>query len=551
VGRVFFRRRTSFGAVLLALFAASFVALPLISLARLALDGDPELWPHLASNVLPIASLQTILLLSGVAIVVGVAGAGSAWLVTAFRFPGRTALIWLLPLPLAFPAYIASYVYVDLLDAAGPVQEALRRLFGWQTAQQYWFPPVRSLPGAILIMSFVLYPYVYLSARAMFQTQGAAFIDAARTLGARPWPLLRDIVLPMARPALAVGVSLALLEVLNDIGASEYLGVQTLTLSVFTTWLNRNSLGGAAQIAIAMLIIVAFVIWLERIGRRRQAYHTTQEARRAEPIHLTGGKAMGALAVCLLPVLLGFIIPGLFLLREAIRGLITVGIDPALPKHALTTVMLSGVATLLVLALGFGSAIALRLTNNPLVRFPIVIAAVGYAIPGTVLALGLLGPLVMLDDAVNALGGLFTRQSVGLVFAGTSAALVIAYTARYLAISLGLAQAGLARIAAELDDVARLAGASPVVLARTVHLPLIRPALGGAALLVCVDCLKELPMTLLLRPLNTETLATYLYQFATRGSFEDGALAALLIVLAGLLPVVWLVRLTERRAGTR
>jgi iron(III) transport system permease protein len=213
--------------------------------------------------------------------------------------------------------------------------------------------------------------------------------------------------------------------------------------------------------------------------------------------------------------------------------------------------MLSGIATLLVLALGFGSAIALRLTNNPLVRFPIVIAAVGYAIPGTVLALGLLGPLVMLDDAVNALGGLFTRQSVGLVFAGTSAALVIAYTARYLAISLGLAQAGLARIAAELDDVARLAGASPVVLARTVHLPLIRPALGGAALLVCVDCLKELPMTLLLRPLNTETLATYLYQFATRGSFEDGALAALLIVLAGLLPVVWLVRLTERRAGTR
>ena len=282
--RVFFRRRTSSGAFLLALLAASFVALSLISLARLALDGDPELWPHLVSNVLPVASLQTVLLLSGVAIVAGVAGTASAWLVTAFRFPGRNALIWLLPLPLAFPAYIASYVYVDLLDAAGPVQEALRRLFGWQTAQQYWFPPVRSLPGAILIMSFVLYPYVYLSARAMFQTQGAAFIDAARTLGARPWPLLRDIVLPMARPALAVGISLALLEVLNDIGASEYLGVQTLTLSVFTTWLNRNSLGGAAQIAIAMLIIVAAVIWLERSGRRRQAYHTTQDGRRAEPI---------------------------------------------------------------------------------------------------------------------------------------------------------------------------------------------------------------------------------------------------------------------------
>ncbi len=250
-------------------------------------------------------------------------------------------------------------------------------------------------------------------------------------------------------------------------------------------------------------------------------------------------------------MLLGFIIPALFLLREAVRGLITFGIDPALPKHALTTVMLSGTATLLVLALGFGCAIALRLTNDPLVRVPLVIATLGYAIPGTVLALGLLTPLVMLDNAFNAIAGLFTHRSLGLILAGSSAAVVIAYTARYLAIALGLAQAGLARIAGELDDVARLAGASPVILARTVHLPLIRPALGGAALLVFVDCLKELPMTLLLRPLNTETLATYLYQYATRGSFEDGALAALLIVLAGLLPVVWLVRLTESRAGTR
>jgi iron(III) transport system permease protein len=293
------------------------------------------------------------------------------------------------------------------------------------------------------------------------------------------------------------------------------------------------------------------VIWLERSGRRRQAYHTTQEGRRAEPIHLTGGKAAGALVLCFLPVLLGFIIPALFLLREAIQGLVTAGIAPALPKHALTTIMLSGSATTLVLALGFGGAIALRLTNDPLVRAPLVIASLGYAIPGTVLALGLLTPFVLFDDALNTIAGVFTHRSLGLVLAGSSAAVVIAYTARYLAIALGLAQAGLARIAAELDDVARLAGASPVVLARTVHVPLIKPALGGAALLVFVDCLKELPMTLLLRPLNTETLATYLYQYATRGSFEDGALAALLIVLAGLLPVVWLVRLTESRVEAR
>jgi iron(III) transport system permease protein len=393
---------------------------------------------------------------------------------------------------------------------------------------------------------------VYLSARTIFQTQGAVFIDAARTLGARRWPVLRDIVLPMGRPALAVGIALALLEALNDIGASEYLGVQTLTLSVFTTWLNRNSLGGAAQIAIAMLTLVALLIFIERAGRRRQAYAgATQDGRVTEPALLSGTKAAVAFALGLSPALFGFIIPAAFLLREAAERLFATGVDPALVRHGLTTVTLSGLATALILALGFGCAIAARIVKAPAIRVALAIAALGYAIPGTVLALGLLTPLVLLDDAANALAGLFARRSVGLIFAGTGAALVIAYTARYLAIALGLAQAGLTRIAGELDDVARLAGASPLVLARTVHVPLIRPAVGGAALLVFVDCLKELPMTLLLRPLNTETLSTYLYQFATRGSFEDGAPAALLIVLAGLLPVIWLVRLAEAQPRTR
>ncbi|MFN3659031.1 MAG: ABC transporter permease [Pseudolabrys sp.] len=525
---------------------AALVALPLLSLVRIAAIGDAELWPHLASYVLPNATLQTAGLLAGVAIVTTVAGAAPAWLVTAYRFPGRDVLLWLLPLPLAVPTYIAAYVYVDLLDAAGPVQTALRSVFGWHTAADYWFPSVRSLPGAILIIGFVLYPYVYLAARAMFQTQCAIYIDAARMLGAGSWPLMRDIVIPLARPALAVGVSLALLETLNDIGASEYLGVQTLTLSVFTTWLNRGSLPGAAQIALAMLAIVTALIAFERYGRRRQCYQiTAQDSRFAAPIVLRGAKARLALMACLLPATLGFLIPAAVLVKETVlRGLVS-GFDPALLGHAATTVLLAASATAAALALGLVAAVAVRLAREPFVTGCVAFGTLGYAVPGTVLALGLLAPLVAVDDAVNWLSLRIGGVPVGLVLAGSSAAVVIAYVVRFLSIAIGFTQAGFARVATEFDEVARLSGARPLTVVRSVNLPLLRPALGGAAILIFVDCLKELPMTLLLRPLNVETLSTYIYQYATRGSFEEGSLAALLIVAAGLVAVTRLARLAE------
>jgi iron(III) transport system permease protein len=510
---------------------AALVGLPLLNLARLAIGGDPELWPHLAAYVLPHAAVQTILLLAGVAIVTTVAGAGSAWLVTTFQFPGRDALLWLLPLPLAIPTYIAAYVYTDLLN----------RL------------PVRSLGGAIFIFGIVLYPYVYLASRAMFQTQGAIFTDAARTLGAQPWRLLRDITLPLARPALAVGVSLALLETLNDIGASEYLGVQTLTLSVFTTWLNRGSLAGAAQIALAMLILVAGLIALERYGRRRQGYQShPQDNRIATRIVLTRCAGWLMTLACMTPVTAGFFIPAGYLLREVIeRGLVS-GFDPALWRIAAITVALAAAATALILLLGLAAAIPLRLVKMPFVLACVAIVTLGYAVPGTVLALGLMSPLVAIDEAINWLSLSLTGKSVGLVLAGSSAALVIAYASRFLSIAIGFVQAGLGRVSTEFDDVARLMGAGPLMVVRDVHLPLLRPALWGAALLVFVDCLKELPMTLLLRPLNVETLSTYIYQFATRGSFEEGALAALLIVAVGIVPVIRIVRYAEASpAGLR
>ncbi|MBZ0141757.1 MAG: iron ABC transporter permease [Pseudorhodoplanes sp.] len=540
------RRPATLAPRLFLLALAAMVLAPLASLVGIAWQGDPEIWPHLAAYVLPAALADTALLLAGVAVATALTGVGTAWLVTAYQFPGRDTLVWLLPLPLAFPTYIVAYVYVDMLDAAGPVQTVFRALFGYQTAAQYWFPPIRSLPGAILLIGVVLYPYVYLAARAMFQTQSAALIEVARTLGASPLMLVRHVALPLARPALAVGLSLVLLETLNDIGASEYLGVRTLTLSIFTTWLNRGSLPGAAQIACVMLVGVIALMALERHGRRHRRFAAS--ARRHRPlarIPLSGGARLIACALCLAPVMVGFVLPLIFLLRETIvRGLLF-GLDPDLPRHAVMTVLLAGAATLVAIALGLAAALAVRHVRGRLAGGCLMIAGLGYAVPGTVLALGLLAPLVAVDEGLNWLTRALAGISVGLVLAGSGAALIIAYVIRFLAIATGSAQAGLARIPTQMDDVARTLGEKPAGIAWRIHLPLSRAALGGAALLVFVDCLKELPATLLLRPLNVETLPTYIYQFATRGNFEDGALAALLIVAAGIIPVLRLTRFAD------
>jgi iron(III) transport system permease protein len=526
------------------LIAVSLLVLaPLASLLRTALEGDAEIWPHLAAYVLPSATLNTVLLLAGVAAIAAVAGVGTAWIVTAYQFPGRNLLVWLLPLPLAFPTYIVAYVYVDMLDSFGPVQRALRAIFGYASAADYWFPNIRSLGGAIFVMGIVLYPYVYLATRAMFQSQSGHLIEMARVLGADKWRLARDITLPLARPAIAAGLALALLEALNDIGASEYLGVRTLTLSIFDTWLNRSSLPGAAQIACFMLVAVGALIALERYGRRRQRFtgHDRQPGL-ARRIVLKDGKRWIALALCLAPVALGFLLPLSSLTADVVSRLISVGFDAELFRHTWNTVFIAAFATVLTLVLGFGAALAVRLIRNPAAGWGTFVAGMGYALPGTVLALGLLAPLVAVDGLLNRIVLAVSGVNVGLLLVGSSAAVMIAYAVRFLAIATGFAQAGLARISTDLDDAARAAGTRPAGLIRSIHLPLMRPVIWGAALLIFVDCLKELPATLLLRPLNVETLSTYIYQFATRGSFEDGALAALLIVLVGIVPVIRMMR---------
>ena len=533
---------------------SALVIVPLISLVLIAIQGDSELWPHLTAHVLPAATINTILLLAGVALISAIAGVGTAWIVTYHQFPGRSAFVWLLPLPLTFPTYIVAYIYTDLLDGLGPVQSALRAAVGWRSAAEYWFPNIRSLGGAIFVMGIVLYPYVYLATRAMLQTQSVAMIEMARLLGASKWQLARDITLPLARPAIAAGLALALLEALNDIGASEYLGVQTLTLSIFNTWLNRSSLPGAAQIACIMLLMVGALIALERHGRRRQDF-TGLDAYpgSVQRMLLNGQHKWLAAAACALPPTLGFLIPLGYLADQVIVRGLAAGFDPNLIGHTLNTVQIAGCATALILVLGFGAAFAVRQLRGRFGDACIFLASLGYAVPGTILALGLLTPLVAVDDGIDWIVRMLSGTGTGLLLAGSAAAVVIAYVVRFLAIATGLAQAGFARISTELDDAARVVGTRPAAMMWAIHLPLMRPALWGAALLVFIDCLKELPATLLLRPLNVETLSTYIYQFATRGNFEEGSLAALLIVLVGIFPVSHMVRHTEvgLRSATR
>ncbi|MCC2595632.1 iron ABC transporter permease [Pusillimonas sp. MFBS29] len=539
--------RPGLGWRIVTLLIALCVLAPVAALLWFAVQGSADHWAHLLQFVLPVAFRNTVLLLLGTGVLVSCLGVGSAWLITAYDFPTRRMLSWALLLPLAVPTYIVAFAYLDLLHPIGPIQTLLRDLLGYDSPRQFRLPDLRSLPGAIFLLGFVLYPYVYLSTRVMFATQAASLLEAARILGSSGRSAFFRVALPMARPAIAVGVSLALLETLNDIGASEFLGVQTLTVSVYTTWVTRSDLAGAAQIALAMLGIVAVLILCERYGRRRQRYASTQRTRTLRPRKLKGVYALTAMALGWSPIVIGFVAPGLYLLNETIKHFNDVGsISDQLLNSGYNTVKIALIATTLTVAAGLVAAWTARLVRHGapmnMSRLCARVATSGYAIPGTVLAIGLLMPIMLLDKSAAWIWQALGNPEPGLLFMGTSGALVGAYMIRFLAISIGGIEAGLARIPPSLEHASRLLGETSSGTLRRVHLPLLRPALGAAALLVFVDTMKELPATLLLRPVNFETLATWLYAEAARGTYEEGAVAALAIVLAGLLPVILLAR---------
>ncbi|WP_373297295.1 ABC transporter permease [Devosia pacifica] len=534
-------RLTAWQAV--AYLVAALVILPILTIAGTAAGGDGELWSHVLANVLPQATKNTALLLIGAGCIAAVVGTGTAWLVSAYDFRGRGVLEWALLLPLAVPTYIMAYAYLDVLSPLGPVQGVIRAMLGYDSPRDFRLPDLRSMWGAIMVFGLVLYPYVYLTTRAMFLTQAANQIEVARTLGAGPFSVFWRVVLPLARPAIAVGTSLALMEALNDVGAAQFLGVRTLTASVYTTWIIRSDLPGAAQIAIAMLIVVVALISLERWARRKQSFAAgVQRARPMQPQRLTGVKSGLAFALGALPVLIGFVGPGLYLLVEAIERIEFAGFSGALISATLNTVAYSAIATILVVALGFVLAYAARIGSGRLTTASTRLAVLGYAMPGTVLGIGILVPVAFFDRTLDATMQAWFGYSTGLLLLGSGAAMIYAYSVRFMAISAGGIEAGFSRIPLAYDHAARTLGQTATGTMLRVHLPLSKRALVAAGLLVFVDCMKELPATLLLRPLNVETLSTMLYGEAVRGTYENAAVAALIIVAIGMLPVVLLAR---------
>jgi iron(III) transport system permease protein len=526
----------SIAALLISLIAL----LPLIALILLALKPSGDTWPHLIANVLPGALRRTLLLMAGAGTLSLLIGTGTAWLVTMYRFPGRRYFQWLLLLPLAIPTYIIAYTYLEMLDYSGIVQTALRSLFGWRNARDYWFPDIRSLGGAILVMSAVLYPYVYITARASFIAQSVCVLEVSRTLGRTAAQTFWQVALPLARPALAAGVALVLMETLNDIGAVEFFGVRTLTVAVYDTWLDRNSLAGAAQIACVMLIFVFALLIIERLLRAgRRFHHTTGKYRDLRADELHGWRGGTAAAICALPVLFGFALPAAVLVHDAYVH-VAAGLAPEFWQAAFNSLTLAGAAALLAVGFAVALAYARRQTRSALIQVASTLPAISYAIPGTVLAIGLLIPLAGLDNSVDSLMRSLFGVSTGLVLSGTAFAVVLAYTIRFLAASLGAVETGLSKISRNIDAAARTLGSTVSEMLFKVHLPLLRPALGAAALLVFVDSMKELPATLLLRPFNFDTLATQVFTLVSLYRYEEAGLSALTIVLVSLTPVLLL-----------
>ena len=531
-------KRTSKRWLITAAVTTAIVALPVLSVLILALFPEENIWPHLLDTTLPRYLVTTLQLMAGVAFITLVIGLASAWAVTMCDFPGRKFFEWAMLLPFAVPAYVIAYVYTSLLDYAGPVQTAMRDWFGWHNAADYWFPEIRSLDGATLMICLVLYPYVYLLARAASLDQSPSLFAVSRSLGHSALSTFFRVVLPIARPAVAVGLSLVLMETLNDFGTVDFFAVQTLTAGLFDTWMNLGNLGGAAQIATTMLAFVVILVTLERYSRRKQQQFAARDNR--EPIRrftLSRPRQWVCVAVCAVPVIFGFLLPAATLGHYAWEYF-DESWNPDFVRNTLNSLFLSGTAALTTLIIGVTLAYSRRLHDTRGMRVMMRLSSLGYAMPGAVLAVGVIVPLAGFDNWVDGILRDNFGVSSGLLLSGTAFALVFAYTVRFLAVSAGSVESALQKITPSMDMASRSLGHTPGNTLLKVHLPMLRGTLITAALVVFVDCMKELPATLILRPFNFETLATYVYQFASDEKLAHSALPALIIVLAGIIPII-------------
>lgn len=531
--------------VICALVATPILAVVLNGLAH------TDLITHLANTVLPDYVANTALLGLGVMLGTGVIGVGTAWLVTMCRFPGRRILEWALVLPLAAPAYVLAYTYTNFLEHAGPVQELLRHTFDLGP-REYWFPEVRSLGGAIVMLTATLFPYVYLLSRAAFLEQSVCVIEVSRTLGHGPARAFLRVALPLARPAIAAGVALALMETLADYGTVSYFGVQTFTTGIYRAIFSFGDRVAAAQLATGLLAFVILVLALERISRGRRRFdHTTNTHRALPGYRLTGWKAGGATLACALPVVIGFVLPAALLIHMTATG----GHKMFGARYltlTMNSVTLAGITALLAVIVSLMLAYANRLSKNRGTHLLTRLAALGYAVPGSVIAIGILIPFSIIDRTVDDAARSLFGMSTGLIVTGTIIALIYAYLVRFLAVSLQTAEAGLTKITPSMDQAARVLGHPPRATLKRVHLPMLRGSLLTAGLIVFVDVMKELPATMILRPFNFDTLAVQAHNLAADERLTQASTPALTIVAVGLLPVILLSRQIARsRTGHR
>lgn len=530
---------------LVAVLVAVLVSLPVVSILFNIFQPDTAgVWAHFAETVLGEFVFNSVALALGTGLGAALLGTGAAWIVAMYRFPGRGVLEWALLLPLAMPTYVIAYVYTDVFQFAGPVQSLLREFFDW-TRDEYWFPEVRSLEGAIFIFSLVFYPYVYVLARAAFLDRSGVLLEAARSLGLSQRAAFLRVALPLARPAVAGGVALVIMETLAEFGAVSYFGVPTFTTGIYRAWYGFGDPVAASQLAASLLAVVALALMLEKASRGRARFDDAG-GRPVERPQLSGWRAGLALTACLLPLAGGFLLPGGLLLNMALDG----GDGEFGVKYltlAGNSLLLASIASVLAVMVALLLAYAGRAHPGHLMTGVKRLASLGYAVPGTVIAVGALIPLTALDHALILWFREQYGMTLGLVITGTATALVFAYLARFLAVALNAVESSLAHIRPSLDEAARSLGASRAGVLARVHVPLLTGGILSGLLLVFVDVMKELPATIVLRPFNFETLATQVYILAADERLAEAATPSLIIVAVGLLPVILLSRTMRRR----
>ena len=521
---------------------AALVLMPIVAVIWIAFHPSENIWGHLLATSLPRYATNTGVVMVAVGTLAAMVGTGAAWLVVMYAFPGKRVLEWALLMPLAVPGYLGAYALVDFLEYAGPVQTGLRAAFGWSDARDYFFPDIRSLYGAIFVLSFSLYPYVYLLARAAFLEQSGSAHEVARALGAGAFRRFWSIGMPLARPAIAAGTAIVMMETVNDFGTVDFFGVQTLTTGIFTVWLETSNAGGAAQIACVILAVILALVALEKVSRRRSRFYGMARSDRVPPVvRLHGRMAWAVTAACTFPVLAGFVLPVAVLAHHGLtrpeRWL-----APGLGQALANTVFVGGAAAVLTVLASLFVVYGARLTNRELPRLLLPVTTIGYAAPGAVLAVGLLIPLAAFDNAVADAVLAVTGSDPGLMLTGGAAVLIYAYAVRFFAIAEGAADAAMGRVSPNLPLAARTLGQTPGGVLRRIYAPLIRGSVATALLLVFVDCVKELPATLLLRPFNFNTLATRAHEQATLEKIADAAPSAILIIGVSLSAVALVAR---------